>query len=167
MFLTRHPASSSTPQSIDAAVRQNGERWHFNYVVQGTRKLVLSDPVSPGRANGLWRATCFEAFVGLEGSAYVELNFSPSGQWAAYRFDAPRQGMREEPAEVGVRVEAGTDWIALEAAVTLSGLAPGAALNLTAVIEEKGGSRSYWALAHPAGAPDFHNLSCFLAHLPE
>ena len=40
------------------------------------------------------------------------------------------------------------------------------AIALAAVIEEVGGHKSYWALAHPDGPPDFHNRDCFIAHLP-
>lgn len=39
-------------------------------------------------------------------------------------------------------------------------------MNLTAVIEEKDGTKSYWALKHPDGPPDFHNPDCFVARLP-
>ena len=40
-------------------------------------------------------------------------------------------------------------------------------LNLSAVLEEKDGTKSYWALAHPAGdKPDFHAPDCFAAKLP-
>ena len=40
-------------------------------------------------------------------------------------------------------------------------------LNLAAVIEEKSGAKSYWALAHPpAGPPDFHHPACFVLQLP-
>ena len=34
-------------------------------------------------------------------------------------------------------------------------------IGLTAVIEEEDGTKSYWALAHGAGPPDFHNPACF------
>jgi len=39
-------------------------------------------------------------------------------------------------------------------------------LGLSAVIEEAGGGRSYWALAHPPGKPDFHHSDCFALELP-
>ena len=45
------------------------------------------------RTDELWRTTCFEAFVRTDGG-YVEYNLSPSGAWAAYRFDGYREGMR-------------------------------------------------------------------------
>jgi hypothetical protein len=33
------------------------------------------------------------------------------------------------------------------------------------VIEESDGTKSYWALAHPAGPPDFHDPTCFALDL--
>ena len=39
--------------------------------------------------------------------------------------------------------------------------ADGFDLGLSAVIEDKAGEISYWALAHPEGAPDFHHGDCF------
>ena len=37
---------------------------------------------------------------------------------------------------------------------------------VTAVIEELDGTKSYWALAHPPGDPDFHHADGFLLTLP-
>ena len=159
-----HPPLSVT--GIEAEAWRDGDRWHVRYILDGTRDLVVPGPATPGRADELWRTTCFEAFVDEEGAAYREYNFSPSGQWAAYAFDAPREGMREVDATVELWLDGGEDWIALEAAISAD-LDPRAPLGLTAVVEEKGGRKSYWALAHPAGPPDFHAPSCFLARLPE
>jgi hypothetical protein len=39
-------------------------------------------------------------------------------------------------------------------------------LGLSAVIEETSGRKSYWALAHPPGKPDFHHPDCFALELP-
>jgi hypothetical protein len=39
-------------------------------------------------------------------------------------------------------------------------------VGISAVIEEQDGTKSYWALAHPPGAPDFHHPTCFAATLP-
>lgn len=162
MHLTPHPNTPiATVQSIDCAVWQDNGRWHFRYLVEGAEDLILPDLVDPVRADNLWKSTCFEAFVGLKGESYLELNFSPSGQWAAYRFDGYRQEMRQEPTEVQVWLEGGEGWIAVEAAVESAVLNPGSVLALSAVIEEQGGQKSYWALAHPDGAPDFHDRSCF------
>ena len=164
-------AHSDTPPiavgSIQVANWRDGDRWRFRYLLDGISRLVLPDPGKPGRADRLWQTTCFEAFVSLGGESYVEFNFSPSGAWAAYRFDSQRDGMSEEPTEIEVWLEGGEEWIAVEAAVKCDALAGRAALSVTAVIEETGDRKSYWALAHPSGSPDFHDRSCFLARLPE
>ena len=165
MRLRAHPNTIASVKSISASVWQGNGRWHFRYLFEGTADLVLPDPAVPGRADGLWNTTCAEAFVGLPSGAYLEFNFSPSGQWAAYRFDGPRQGMRDEPAEIDVRLEAGRDRMAIEAAVRCAALEPGLTLGMTAVIEERGGIKSYWALKHPPGPPDFHDRACFTALL--
>ena len=39
-------------------------------------------------------------------------------------------------------------------------------IGLSAVIEEIDGTKSYWALAHGKGPPDFHNSACFDYRLP-
>ena len=39
-------------------------------------------------------------------------------------------------------------------------------VGISAVIEARDGTKSYWALAHAPGPPDFHNPDCFIATLP-
>lgn len=165
MELVPHPDMPPVEvTSIGVNCWQDGERWHFRYLVEGAGRLVLPDPVEPGRADNLWRTTCFEAFVGGEGTAYREYNFAASGEWAAFDFDGPRAGLSDADDSVEVWLEGGDGWIAVEAAVSAT-LAPGSPLGLSAVIEEVGGVKSYWALAHPEGPPDFHNRDCFKARL--
>ena len=158
-----HPPLGVT--SIEVQSWHEGERWHFRYLVEGVAKLLLPDLAAPNRTDELWQSTCFEAFVSGDGETYREYNFAPSGQWAAYAFDSSRQGMRNADTEVEVWLEGGEDWIAVETTV-FAEFAPSSPLNLTAVIEEEGGVKSFWALAHPDGPPDFHNRDCFIAHLP-
>lgn len=167
MQLVPHPDTPvATVRSIETSVWQDHGRWHFRYLIDGTDDLVLPDPEEAGREYGLWQATCAEAFVGLPRGAYLEFNFSPSGQWAAYRFDGPREGMRDEPAEVEVFLNGGEDWLAIEAAIRGKSLEPGLTLGMSCVIQERGGAKSYWALRHRDGPPDFHDRACFAATLP-
>jgi len=66
-----------------------------------------------------------------------------------------------------IRVEDNLTWWALGATISIPA-DQSFELGLSAVIEETDGNKSYWALAHPADAPpDFHDPTCFLAHLPE
>ena len=63
--------------------------------------LILPAYVANGpRADGLWQTTCFELFVRHpDQRGYFEFNFSPSTQWAAYRFSGYREGMAEWPMQ--------------------------------------------------------------------
>ena len=125
------------------------------------------------QVDDLWRHTCFEAFIGMKGSAaYYEFNFSPSGEWAAYRFRAYRDGesLDNEALAPNISVEQAADRLRLAATLRLDHLTliqPGATLRigLSAVIEATDGSLSYWALKHAANKPDFHQADSFTLEL--
>ncbi len=132
--------------------------------------VLLPRAANPGRTDDLWHHTCFEAFVRSPPvSTYFEFNFSPSGQWAAYRFDSYRKGMRAATATAGLRIQTwtGADSIRLTTQFELEGVPFDAPwqMGLSAVIEETNGNKSYWALAHPPGKPDFHHSDCFALEL--
>jgi hypothetical protein len=145
----------------------------LGYSVEGDiAALKLPPPRVQRRADELWRTTCFEAFLRAGGGeGYHELNFSPSTEWAAYRFSGYRLGM--SPAAVraprlGTRASA--TLFVLDAALELDaapGLPSDAAwrLGLSAVIEDASGHISYWALAHSPGRPDFHAAASFALEL--
>ena len=124
----------------------------------------------PGRADELWQTTCFEAFLREQGEdAYREWNFAPSGQWAAYDFKSHRDGKKDSDLDSApyIRMEDNFTWWALGATIAVDADQKWQ-LGLSAVLEEKDGTKSYWALAHPEGSdkPDFHDAACFTAHLP-
>ena len=122
-----------------------------------------------GRADALWKHTCFEAFVApADAPGYHEFNFSPSLDWAIYRFSAYREGM--SPAEIGrapkISVRRGDDGLELQSAVRVGYLADlrdarHLRIALAAVIEDENGRLSYWGLRHPPGKPDFHHSNGF------
>ena len=146
----------------------------LRYFVTGkVADLRLPPVTAPERADGLWRHTCFEAFVRASpGAAYYEFNLAPSKQWAAYRFSGYRSGMRVvrevNAPRTDVRSTGGR--FELQASLELDRLPglPGDAVwhvGLSAVIEEAGGHNSYWALVHPPGKADFHHSDCFALDL--
>lgn len=169
-----HPAAADPPiLTIEVEAGRSGGRLSLVYLVYGeVGKLLLSPPGPSDRTDGLWRHSCFEAFVrGGEGADYAEFNFAPSTAWAAYRFDGPRVGMRPVEIEsVPIKVFSGARTIVLGCSVDLDSLGLRDAplrLNLAAVIEDKDGHTSHWALAHPPeGPPDFHHPDCFVLQLP-
>jgi hypothetical protein len=153
---------------IEVEVRRaSPDGLRLTYVAHGDiRALALPPFAGVARADELWKATCFEAFLKVEGAEdYVELNFSPSGGWAAYRFDGYRVGMK--PLELAFRpwgrLVVGRDRLTFRAA--WAPRRPQLRIALSAVIEETSGSKSYWALAHPPGRPDFHADAGFAALL--
>jgi hypothetical protein len=130
-------------------------------------RFVMPEAEEAQRMDELWKTTCFEAFLRAEGEdAYREWNFAPSGNWAAYDFESYRDGKSEaEVAEPYVRLEDNMTWWAIGATINAAAEIPWQ-LGLSAVLEEKDGTKSYWALAHGEGdKPDFHAPACFAARL--
>lgn len=137
-----------------------------------TAGLRLPPPALPARTDELWRTTCFEVFIRPgDGPAYYEFNFAPTSQWAVYGFSDRRTGMRvaEEVAAPRIEIGSGPDGFQLDAHLDLdpSIFPPDRPwrLGLSAVIEDIGGGKSYWALAHPPGQPDFHHPDAFALDL--
>jgi hypothetical protein len=136
------------------------------YTLEGTSNdLRIPQPGAGGRADGLWKHTCFEAFVGLEGAAaYHEFNFAPSGEWAIYRFAGYREGMTPVTPAMApqITVHKEKQRLMLETMIELDAIRAPAVegslrVALAAVIEAGDGSLSCWALRHAPGKPDFHH----------
>ena len=153
---------SRTVRRVQAQVGRAGDLLSFHYRIEGRiEKLRL-----PARGmQPLWQHTCCEAFVARPGSpAYQEFNFSPSGDWAAYAFTAYRQGAPSELPDPGIVLRTSDESLELQASVSV---APGPLrLGLSAVVEEHDGTRSYWALCHAPGKPDFHHDDARALALP-
>lgn len=163
-----HPAAAcAAARAVTASVAAGAAGgWRLSFTVTGDMaRLRLPAPAHAATAaDGLWRHTCLEAFVGDPQSArYHEFNFSPSGHWAAYVFAAER--LRQPaaaplpPPRIACARDAGS--LRLTADLPAAALPPvakagGWLLGLAAVIEQDDGRLSHWALAHPAAQPDFH-----------
>lgn len=129
----------------------------FRYALSGDIDEVVLAPLSHPRPrkDGLWKSTCFEAFLCPgPGPEYVELNFSPSGAWNAYRFDSYRKGMtRVKVAPPRMTVRRTKTAYALAASIPLQA----SRIGLTSVLALQDGATTYWSLLHPAPKPDFHD----------
>jgi hypothetical protein len=155
-----------------------GGWWCLRYELRGDlQALLIPEALPPAPADGLWQHTCFEAFVAIRGaSAYREFNFSPSGQWAAYAFEAERvRDPASEPVLGGLAPR--ITWQPSPTGLVLEAWLPPAAwpehwaaapldIGLSAVIETREHHRSYWALHHPVAQPDFHHRGGFALQLP-
>jgi len=178
--LQRHP---DTPCDAFTAIqvevsRLAPRRLLLRYFMVGdTRHVSWPDLREPAqRTDGLWQHTCFEAFIRPDGGeAYYEFNLVPSLHWAAYHFTGYRSGMEavrevgpprgDAPSPDDATHFAFSATLEMERLVALPLDRPWH-LGLSAIIEEKNGRLSYWALAHPPGAPDFHHPDCFAFELP-
>jgi hypothetical protein len=177
--LRLHPDSScfAVTQIEVEATRPQARSLVLAYVVIGKIDDLAIPPMAAAtRTDELWRHTCFEAFVHSSlGRAYYEFNLAPSTQWAAYWFNSYRSGMRvaTEVSAPRIAVETSSERCIVKASLELDralacfktggggGKDPVYRLGLSAVIEERSGRRSYWALAHPPGKADFHHSDCF------
>jgi len=140
-------------------------------------KFVLSDPAKKvevdladkaqglKRTDGLWKHTCFEAFLSLTNKEeYYEINLSPAGKWNAYYFTSyrnPHLPMATEDIQLR-----SLNWSssALEATLDLKTKKANPELwecALTSVIETISGQKHYLASAHMGPKPDFHIRSSF------
>lgn len=175
MLLVVHPSETQgVVRSLTADATRSATHLRLRWQLDGELGAIrIPDTVAPARAD-LWRHTCFEAFIAADAQpGYCELNFSPSGAWAAYRFSSYRTGMSPLPlgADPECRWRREPECLVLEAAVSLASLLPGAGhgglrLALAAVVEARSGALSHWALGHPEAKPDFHQRAAFMLALP-
>src|SRR5437868_1070006 len=150
--LKPHPDTPAPAIGIEAeADRREGRLWLTYRLTGDLGALRISPPAPPARTDELWKHTCFEAFVApVAGHAYCEINLSPSGQWAIYRFTGYRSGMAAAAVKAPPWSESqmAERELTLRAQIELDGSPEFAAawrLGLTAVIEDAGGSLSYWS----------------------
>jgi hypothetical protein len=170
--LKLHPDSvCAAVTRIEAEAARVGGGLARSFAMSGTiGGVVLPPPAQAARTDELWRHTCFEAFVRVPPQrAYSEFNFAPSMGWAAYRFDAYRAWVANLSDIAPPRIEAQATAERYVMRVWLDGLAlpqdRAWRLALSAVVEEAGGRKSYWALKHPPGKADFHHGECFACEL--
>jgi len=166
-----HPSTrSEAVRAIAVLVRRSASsELRMTFRLDGDiRRIRVPSSAVPRIATQLWRHTCFEAFIAMEGQpAYHEFNFAPSGEWAVYAFSGYRNGgpLANEMMRRQISVRSTGSRLELDSLVPLdclSAIHPRASLRvgLSAVIEASDGL-SYWALRHPAGKPDFHDADGF------
>lgn len=145
----------------------------LNYFFSGVTEEVRWPDLkaNPARKDNLWQSTCLEFFIGAKQcKRYVELNFCPSGDWAAYVFADYRQG-RIDPdfgAPVirqhhnGVGLSVCVPWSALQGLLGAGNQVKDYIFAITACVQE-GDAQSFWSHAHTADQPDFHDHSLYLS----
>jgi hypothetical protein len=171
-MITPHGQSAGAVSGVTVEATREGQKLWVRYLIDAPHDAIaIPSPADPVRTDLLWHHTCCEAFIRTpDTDPYIEFNFSPSSRWAAYAFDRFRAGMANYPlsAEPVIHLDAGETWLALEAeAVVPNAFAEDWLLQLSVIIEQTDGTKSYWALRHNSGEPDFHHGDCFALILPE
>ncbi len=168
LLLQHHTHSTGQAVRLVEAdcIELGGGEFDIFFRIHGDIENVVVPSRKPAtRQDELWRTTCFEVFI-ASGDGYWEFNFSPSSEWAAYRFADYRKAREIETRTVIRQCDLQQDESVLDMHIVASLFSPDTnqksyRLGLSAVIEEAGGAISYWALAHPTGKPDFHHKECF------
>jgi hypothetical protein len=166
--LRPHPSEpSSIVTKLFVELTDHGDgQYVAQYTVFGNIALLKIPTVAvPERADNLWQMTCFEVFLADASGGYTEYNFSPSTQWACYHFSDYRMGMANAipPSPPAISSDVTEERLEVSAAFTAMG--PFSEIALSAIIEARDGSKSYWALKHSPGPPDFHHPDCFALSL--
>jgi hypothetical protein len=172
--LILHPQSRcDVVNAIDVDITRSGDTGlSLLFAVSGDiARIEIPDMSLAKRRNQLWQHSCFELFIRPVGEqAYHEYNISPSREWAAYWFSDWRLDMTDLPLDDAPLITTAPRDGELAVSVQLS--SPTLPVNsvwqigLSAVIEEKDGNFSYWALAHPPGKANFHHEACLALELP-
>ncbi|MEP3224490.1 MAG: DOMON-like domain-containing protein [Parasphingorhabdus sp.] len=150
---------------------QTADQLRLEFQAEGDVDLwQLPDPVLPQRCDNLWRTSCFELFAKDQSTGeYCEFNFSPSRQWAAYQFLDYRKDMQDMtvPTPPVITRDQSLAHFTLNVELRLPAIWSRRTLqaNFSAIIAEKDGTQSFWALNHPPGKPDFHHRDCFTHQL--
>lgn len=171
-----HPASPcpTTVRGIATRLSRDADGGlTLSYRLHGASGDILLPPTSSASfADGLWQHTCCELFITttVHSPKYEEFNFSPSGQWANYRFNAYRERDTDFVPGIAPKIifKILADGFQLDARLAPAQLPQSGALQLglSVVLEASDGSKSYWALSHGAAQPDFHHRQSFSLALP-
>ena len=155
------PWAAQAGFSCSVRLRQKGRMLLLCYSVHGPLEQLLL-PVAAdctGFKPELWRTTCMECFLRPQsGSAYVEWNFSPAGNWWVCAFDSYRVPALQQPDDVlpvRIRTHQTTGRLDLQTAIPLLNNDTHR-IEPAVILEHADGQRSHWATAHPDEKPDFH-----------
>ncbi len=168
------PSDHTPPHlRITGSIGRTGNTLSVSYLLFGplTELLIQSPAKRCERRQDLWEETCLEFFLGITGSgSYREFNLSPSGNWNVYLFTSYRKGMKEDPdfKSLPFSVSNGPNSLRLSLQADLKNIVrAGESLEIavSAVIKDKNGNVTYWALTHPGPQPDFHRREGFIIRL--
>ena len=110
------------------------------------------------RQDQLWLKDCFEFFLKIDKSSYLEFNFSPDGSWNAFKFSDYRENKHNYERVELVSFQRKLNHDKLRYSYGLEGTLvnnPGACHG-TAILYEEGKPNYFNELGQLSPAPDFH-----------
>jgi len=170
---TRHAGDVAAPALtlyITGNLQLSRQHLQIRYQVSGDSLSHVIWPAKSGagaRRDNLWQHSCFECFISQRHQAdYLELNFSPSGDWAMYHFQSYRAASTKpklDERDVNIVVNETAELYCCDVSVNLPydpQLLP-ADVGVTCVIETQLGLY-YYALTHLSDKADFHQRGSFV-----
>jgi hypothetical protein len=161
--------------SVGLSLGELSIHYSLHQATQATSSPVLWPSANPTacRRDGIWQSTCMELFISTPMmQRYWEYNFCPSGDWNIYQLSGYRSNLHAEPncphPSITHCKQSGADRLAVITQL------PPALINqkdlilaITAVVEQRNGQCSYWALHHGGGEADFHRRDGFQLRLQQ
>jgi hypothetical protein len=163
--------------SVQGSLSLTGGQLRIQYILSqhanAAENPVIWPPNNPSarRRDGLWQSTCLELFISTPTSqSYWEYNFCPSGDWNIYQFNGYRSGLEEQPGsnQPTMSNSQESDRFALTVVTQLPEPLMNQhelSLGITAVVVQRSGRNSHWALHHGGGEADFHRRDGLRLHL--
>lgn len=157
---------------IEAELNQNSESLFISYRMRQGIPLINLGNGTPKkeRVIGLWEKTCFELFIKNQSGQYIEFNFSPTFEWNCFYFGKKGDVLGQCPSmQMPVTDILLSEDHFLHFSVIKKEYFPEGFFDnkeeldvgITAVIKDKLGSISYWALSHADNRPNFHHFDSF------
>jgi len=159
--------------TLQAAVAWSQGVLQLHYRLEAPEGLLQLPAASgqPQRRHELWQTTCFEAFIGVPGTApYWEVNLSTSGHWNVYKLADYRTALAQEERVEAITLQQqsrrsnGLLRLELSTQIPLDGILQREERlegSLTAVLDAGQAGISYWALKHSGTQADFHLRESF------
>lgn len=168
IHLKSHPkAPCSWVDAVTVSWTRSSTGFMITYRLSGDlSKLVWPAQGGGQRRDELWKTTCFEAFFRAQDSEhYVEFNFAPNGDWAAYQFsghrsDQTRLTCSEPIVDSSLNQNTAIVQVTLPEGLPAQGDHP-ILFGPTAILEATDETHSFWALHHALIKPDFHHIETF------
>lgn len=167
-------AFEPTVGSGSVRLQRSADLWQVEYALDLAGRTLQSVTRKwrprASRVDDLWRASCCELFLAKsDAPQYLEFNFSPSGDWAAYAFESTRSGRRAHVWEgAAPEIKYGTQesinglWVRVRLPTpAIRGFETGL-VGLSAITHTDEGV-THWALGHSGSQPDFHCRDNYVA----